>query len=76
MESTPKEYLHANRRFHNDVCEVEHGAGGHGDEVAVAVVIHSFNESLQLKERVRLQREKKATSATHKVTQRERPWRC
>jgi hypothetical protein len=43
---------------------VKHGTRGHGDEVAVAVVIDSFDEAIQLKKRVMLGREKKCMRAT------------
>ena len=49
--------VHANGRVHNNFCEVNHGSFGHGDEVALAVVVHSFDEALQLKIWVRLRQE-------------------
>ena len=36
---------------------MKHGSIGHGDEVALAVVVHSFDEALQLKIWVRLRQE-------------------
>ena len=42
--------VHANGRVHNNFCEVNHGSFGHGDEVALAVVVHSFDEALQLQD--------------------------
>jgi hypothetical protein len=56
-EGHPRVQVHANGRVHNNFCEVNHGSFGHGDEVALAVVVHSFDEALQLKICVRLRQE-------------------
>jgi hypothetical protein len=52
---------------------VNHGSFGHGDEVALAVVVHSFDEALQLKIWVRLRQEtEKARERKTEMKKREK----
>jgi hypothetical protein len=65
--------VHANGRVHNNFCEVNHGSFGHGDEVALAVVVHSFDEALQLKIWVTLRQEtEKARERKTEMKKREK----
>lgn len=53
VEGQGREHIHAYRRVHDNVSEVKHGSRRHSDEVAIAIIVDSFNEALQLKNKIK-----------------------